>query len=113
MNSRLKDRVLATLIFLCLALISVGISGGPDYGSNGNITITGNYSGVLTPLPCSAATPSGSATPLPGRCGANSIGVFSISVPKSSSATGPMTVFNNGQAYTGTIEGAGDAVKAK
>lgn len=113
MKSGAKDSGIALLIVLCLALVSVGISGGPDYGSNGSITITGNYSGVLKPQPCTTATPSASATPLPGRCGANSIGIFNLSVPKSGSATGPMVVFNEGQAYTGTIEASADSINAK
>jgi hypothetical protein len=109
----LTEGAVGLLAFLCIALFSLGISGGPDYGGAGAVTITGNYSGVFSPLSCSAPTPGPNATPLPGRCGANSIGVFNILVPKSGSATGPMIIFNEGQAYVGTIEGSADAVKAK
>jgi hypothetical protein len=105
------------LAFICLALISIGISGGPVYGTGSNVTVTGNYAGVLSPQPCSsatpAATPTASATPVPGRCGANSIGIFNISAPKSGATTGPVVVFNEGQAYVGTIQGSADSVHAK
>ncbi|MDB6147395.1 MAG: hypothetical protein JWO45_1059 [Spartobacteria bacterium] len=109
----LTETTVGLLAFLCIALFSLGISGGPDYGGGATVTITGSYSGVFSPQPCTTATPKPNATPLAGRCEANSIGVFNILVPKSGAATGPVIIFNEGEAYSGTVQGSADSVTAK
>src|SRR5436305_985159 len=97
MKSRIEHVVASTLGVILVAAASVAISGGPDYG--GSASVAGSYAGVLNPLSC-AATPSSTPT---GRCGANSVGIFTLAVPKSGSSTGPFVVFDQGEAYVGTI----------
>ena len=84
------------------------ISGGP-WGRSGQIAATGNYAAVLIAQSCDV-NPAAFQT---GRCGANSIGIFSCTVPKSGSATGPLVIFNNGQTYVGAVQVTADPNTAK
>jgi hypothetical protein len=85
---------------------SFAISGGP-FGGKAQVKTTGNYAGVLMGLTC-AKFPTNPPVWLTGRCGANSLGIFSLTVPKSGGATGPLVIFNNGQTYIGTIDASAD-----
>jgi hypothetical protein len=87
---------------LCLVLAasqSFAIKGGPPYPAGGNIV--GTYGGVLQGI-FDPTTPSSS----------NSIGVFSLGVPKTGNATGPFVMFTRGRVFSGTIQAAADPVKA-
>ncbi|CAN5191771.1 hypothetical protein BH20VER2_BH20VER2_11490 [soil metagenome] len=81
---------------LCLMLgtaQSFALKGGPGFGT-GRVTTTGIYAGVLTPGPLSP--------------GANSIGLFSLTIPRSGLGTGEVVIFTAGQTYIGTIRGTAD-----
>ena len=86
---------------LCLVLgtaQSFAVSGGPDFGGAG-VRTTGVYAGVMTPGPLSP--------------GANSLGLFSMTVPRNGLGTGAVLLFTAGQTYTGTIQGTADPDSAK
>jgi hypothetical protein len=114
MKSRAKDHALATLVFLGLALVSVGISGGPVYGKNGAVTTTGTYAGVMfatshVPLCINNSTNPPTPVPCTGQpTGLNQIGLFSLPIPKTGLGSGTAVLFNKGQIYTGTIQATGD-----
>jgi hypothetical protein len=87
---------------LCLVLAtsqSFAIKGGPPYPGGGNIV--GTYGGVLQGV-FDPTTPSSS----------NTIGVFSLGVPKTGNATGPFVIFARGRVFSGTIQANADPVKA-
>ena len=96
-------------IMVSLALPSsqcLAISGGPNVASQ--ISVTGSFAGVLAAKSCDGYVPPPGSV---ARCGANSIGIFSIVVPQSGQATGPLVIFNQGQTYVGTIKGTADPKK--
>jgi hypothetical protein len=90
----------ASLLCLLLAASqSFAIKGGPPYPASSNLV--GSYAGVLQ----------GVFDPTnPGS--SNSIGVFSIGVPKTGNATGPFVMFSRGRVFSGTIQGTADPTKA-
>lgn len=61
----------------------------------------GTYGGVLQGV-FDPTTPSSS----------NSIGVFSLGVPKTGNASGPFVMFSRGRVFSGTIQAAADPTKA-
>lgn len=87
------------IIFACLICLvfatseTFAIKGGPAPVSQ-QVRTTGVYAGVLTP---------GS-----GSSGANSLGLFSITIPKSGIGTGTVVIFTAGETYTGTFQGVAD-----
>jgi hypothetical protein len=86
---------------LCLILATSqasAISGGPGFGK-GQVSTTGTYAGVLTPGPLSP--------------GANSIGLFTISVPKTGLGSGSVVLFTAGETYIGPFQGIADPDSAK
>lgn len=86
---------------VCLAFTisqSFAISGGPNYGTGG-ITTTGIYAGVMMP---------GELSP-----GANSLGLFSLTIPRTGLGSGDVIIFEAGQIYTGTFTGLADPDSAK
>jgi hypothetical protein len=87
---------------LCLVLAasqSFALKGGPPYPAAANLV--GTYAGVLQGV-FDPTTPSSS----------NSIGVFSVGVPKTGNATGPFVMFSRGRVFSGTIQGTADPTKA-
>lgn len=87
---------------LCLVLAaseSFAIKGGPQYPAGANIV--GTYGGVLQGI-FDPTTPSSS----------NTIGVFSLGVPKTGNATGPFVIFARGRVFSGTIQANADPVRA-
>ena len=79
---------------LCLVLTSAqcfAVSGGPDYGKGGTVRTTGIYAGVLYPLET-----------------VNSIGLFSVQVPRSGLGVGTVVLFANSSAYSGTMNATAD-----
>lgn len=86
---------------LCLVLGTAqtfAIKGGPNFGGAG-VRTTGTYAGVMLPGPLSP--------------GVNSIGLFSVTIPKTGLGTGTVVIFTAGQTYTGTFQGLADPDSAK
>jgi hypothetical protein len=87
---------------LCLVLTvsqTFAIKGGPPYPAGTNLV--GSYGGVLQ----------GVFDPTnPGS--SNSIGVYSIGVPKTGNATGPFVMFTRGRVFSGKITATADPTKA-
>jgi hypothetical protein len=97
-NSRMKS-VLGCLLCLVLGTAQTfAIKGGPNFGGAG-VRTTGIYAGVMLPGPLSP--------------GVNSIGLFSVSIPKTGLGTGAVVIFTAGQTYTGTFQGIADPDSAK
>jgi hypothetical protein len=87
---------------LCIVLAasqSFAIKGGPPYPASTNLP--GVYAGVLQGV-FDPTRPSSS----------NSIGVFSVGVPKTGIASGPFVMFSRGRVFSGTIQGTADPTKA-
>jgi hypothetical protein len=94
-------RILFALL-MCLvfgAAQCFAIKGGPPYPASTNLV--GTYAGVLQGV-FDPTTPSSS----------NSIGVFSVGVPKTGNASGPFVMFSRGRVFSGTIQGTADPTKA-
>ncbi len=78
---------------LCLVLTTshcFAVKGGPVFGG-GNVVTTGIYAGVLYPVQ-----------------GANSIGLFSVQIPRTGLGTGTVFIFANQSAYNGTMQATAD-----
>jgi hypothetical protein len=92
--------LLGTLLCLVLATSqSFAIKGGPPY-PGGSISIQGAYAGILQPV-FDPTDPFST----------NSLGVFTLSVPRTGLATGTFIMFVRGQRFSGTIDGLGDTTK--
>jgi len=87
---------------MCLVMTAVqcfAISGGPPYPTGSNIV--GTYSGVLQGV-FDPTNPSSS----------NSIGIFSLGVPKSGNASGSFVMFSRGRVFRGTAQAFADPQKS-
>jgi hypothetical protein len=84
------------------------IDGGPVYGGGAPLTVTGNYAGVLIPIP-TVLNPG----PPPVTLTDNSLALFTLSITRVGLATGISAVFRNGIFYPGTISGVADPDSAK
>jgi hypothetical protein len=83
---------------LCLVLATshtYAVKGGPGYGG-GNVRTTGTYAGVLYPIGAN-----------------NSIGLFSVQIPRTGLGTGTAFLFANSNAYNGTMQGTADPDSAQ
>lgn len=86
--------LLAVLLCNVLAVAQVSaLSGGPVY-PGGSVSTTGIYSGVMNGLL------------------SNSLGLFTVSIPRSGLGTGTAAVFRNGYFFPGTIQAAVDPESA-
>jgi len=87
------------------------ISGGPPYP--GGTNVVGVYAGVMKPKKIPTTCPADPSTcpDDPAGCSANSLGVFSVGVPDSGTATGTFVMFSQGRAFNGTIQGTADPGK--
>ena len=83
------------------------IDGGPVYGGP-QLNITGNYAGVLTPLP-TILDPGPPQVTLTD----NSLALFTLGIVKVGLATGLSAVFRNGIFYEGTMTGVADPDSAR
>lgn len=95
---------------MCMLLNTVqcfAIDGGP-WGPGGGITVTGNYAGVLVPIP-TVLDPG----PPPVLQTDNSLALYTMTIPRVGLASGTAAVFRNGIFYPGTISGLGDPDTAK
>src|SRR4051812_23993532 len=96
--------LLASLLCGLLSTVQCfAIDGGP-WGANGGVAVTGNYAGVLVPIPI-APDPANPDVTLPPD---NSLALFTINVHVVGLAGGNTTIFRNGIAYTGTMTGSAD-----
>jgi len=87
---------------LCFALTAsqtFALKGGPPYPAGTNLvgTFAGVLQGVFDPT-----NPSSS----------NTIGVYSLGIPKTGNATGPFVMFARGRVFSGTVQGTADPTKA-
>ena len=87
---------------LCLVLTvsqTFAIKGGPPYPAGTNLvgTFAGVMQGVFDPTKPSSS---------------NSIGVYSLGIPKTGNATGPFVMFARGRVFSGTIQATADPTKA-
>ena len=97
------------------------ISGGPDYGGNGNVSTTGSYSGIIQGVTeTDGATGGAPAIPgdtVPGGVGttgsSNALGLFDLVVPGTTTATGGFLLFADGTVFGGTISASVDPDSAK
>jgi hypothetical protein len=90
-------RVLSLLLaFVLIQTQTWALSGGPFGNVQGQSSLTGSYAGVLIP----DILPVGNA--------ATAIGLFTLVQPDAGLATGNVTVFVNGAAFAGTINGVMD-----
>lgn len=91
------------------------ISGGPVFGGGG-VNVPGLYSGVLqgvteTDGPTGGpAIPGDPVVPSDGTGGtpANAIGLFDLTIPATTLATGTFLMFADGVVFAGTIDASGD-----
>lgn len=91
------------------------ISGGPVFGGGG-VNVPGLYSGVLqgvteTDGPTGGpAIPGDPVVPSDGTAGtpANAIGLFDLTIPATTLATGTFLMFADGVVFAGTIDASGD-----
>ena len=87
---------------LCLVLTATqtfALKGGPPYPAAANLvgTFAGVLQGVFDPI-----NPSSS----------NTIGVYSLGVPKTGNATGPFVMFARGRVFSGTVQATADPTKS-
>ena len=84
--------LLACLMCLVLTVSECfALKGGPGGGGGGTVSTTGIYAGVLYPVDR-----------------ANSIGLFTVSVPRSGLGAGTVFLFANESAYDGTMQATAD-----
>ena len=95
----MKALFAALLCFVFTTSQTFAIKGGPEYPAGTNLvgTFAGVMQGVFDPT-----NPSSS----------NSIGVFSIGVPRTGNATGPFVMFSRGRVFTGTTHATADPTKS-
>ena len=80
---------------MCLVLTTAecfALKGGPPYPP-GPTSATGTYAGVLIPQLGQSA---------------NSLAIFSLTLPNTGIGAGTLVIFNVGQIYSGTLQGIGD-----
>jgi len=100
--------LLAALMCLVFTITQAfAISGGPPYP--GSTNVVGVYAGVMK-RPVGTLDFSGCSTSTPD-CAANSLGVFSVGVPTSGTATGTFVMFSQGRVFNGTVRGTADPGK--
>jgi hypothetical protein len=85
---------------LLTTLQCFAIDGGPVYPGGTAVLTTGTYAGVMLPDPVQSPF-------------ANSIGLFSITIPQAGLGTGPFVVFTSGETYIGTVQGTADPDSGK
>jgi hypothetical protein len=90
------------ILLACLMCLVLGasecfaIDGGPVYPASTNVV--GTYAGVMSKV----------LADNPVACGSNSLGVFSVGVPKTGISNGTFVMFSQGRTFSGTIQGVAD-----
>lgn len=105
------------LSYVLMTSQTFAISGGPVF-TNTSASVPGIYSGVLQGVSESTgggaggapAIPGDPVTPVDGASGtaSNAIGLFDLTVPATSLATGTFLLFADGTVFGGTIDASGD-----
>ena len=106
-------------LLVCYALTQgqcFAISGGPDYGGNGNVNTIGSYSGVIQGAtetdPTSGGAPAIPGDPVAGgetnTVSSNALGLFDLVVPGTTTATGGFLLFADGVVFGGSISASVD-----
>jgi hypothetical protein len=95
--------LLGALICLVFTMTQTfAISGGP-WGRPGQTAVTGTYAGAFVP-PLAGSPPAESD---------NSLGLFTVTIPKTGVGTGTIAIFRNGHFYSGTIQATADPDSAR
>ncbi|MGC3991514.1 MAG: hypothetical protein QM796_17870 [Chthoniobacteraceae bacterium] len=92
---RIALALLTCFLFLN-AETSFAIPAGPEVSTAG--TVVGTYAGVLLPT----------GTTANGNDDSNSLGLFTASVPTTGLASGTVSIFVSGEAFTGTLDAFAD-----
>ena len=103
------------LTYALMTSQTFALSGGPVFGTN-SVSVVGIYSGVLqgvTETSGASGGPTIPGDPLPPPDAStgtpsNAIGLFDLTVPKTSLATGTFMLFAEGTIFGGTIDASGD-----
>ena len=109
------------LSYVLMATQCYAISGGPNYGGGRSVDVIGAYSGTLIGT---SETNSGQGPSIPGEdpstvpaststVAANALGLFDLTVPGVSTATGAFVLFASGRVFGGTISASVDPDTAK
>ena len=95
---------------MCLVLTvsqALAISGGPWSGTT-HVVVTGTYAGVLhfdSRIACASC--------MPGQTETNSIGLFTLLIPKTGLGKGTVVIFESGLTFSGTFQGLADPDTAR
>ena len=110
------------LSYVLMSTQCYAISGGPGTvnGNNRNVNVIGAYSGTILGVsesssdqgPAIPGEPAGTA-PLGGTTASNALGLFDLTVPGVSTATGAFVLFASGRVFGGTISASVDPDTAK
>lgn len=98
------NRILSFL--LCIVFLKaqvLAMTGGPNEGSESAIDVAGTYSGVLIPSNSEATLETVGGESL------NSLGIFTIRLPKAGFGTGAFLIFSEGVLFSGTMTAVGDS----
>lgn len=103
------------LTYVMMTSQTFAISGGPVFGGGG-VNVPGIYSGVLQGISESDGPTGGPAIPgdplAPGDgvtgTASNAIGLFDLTIPTTTLATGTFLMFADGVVFAGTIDASGD-----
>jgi hypothetical protein len=94
-------RAMKTLLAILLSFVMteapvLAIHGGYTLGSSTDLT--GSYAGVLVPISDSVLVANST------DFGANSLGLFTLSVPETGLGSGSVVLFSNGRTFSGSIQ---------
>ena len=108
------------LSYVLMSTQCYAISGGPTYGGGSSVNVIGSYSGTILGT-SQSSTDQGPAIPgeAPGTAAdsnstaSNALGLFDLTVPGVSTATGAFVLFASGRVFGGTISASVDPDTAK
>ena len=109
------------LSYVLMATQCYAISGGPNYGGGRSVNVVGAYSGTILGV---SETDSSQGPAIPGEApgtvpagngtvASNALGLFDLTVPGVSTATGAFVLFASGRVFGGTISASVDPDTAK
>ena len=108
------------LSYVLMSTQCYAISGGPVFGGGRSVNVIGAYSGTILGVsetdanqgPAIPGEPAGTATGT-GAVASNALGLFDLTVPGVSTATGAFILFASGRVFGGTIAASVDPDTAK
>ena len=109
------------LSYVLMSTQCYAISGGPVFGGGRSIDVVGAYSGTIlgvsetdsTQGPAIPGEAPGSVPTGTGTVASNALGLFDLTVPGVSTATGAFILFASGRVFGGTISASVDPDTAK